>query len=689
MAQALISINTVIGSNDNLPIATIVQLDNVNVGGELTYSWSILDQPLGPVDSLSAPNIQNPTFTPKKEGTYLIRLIVNLGLPTEQRNQVIAAIRQLKTLERIPAAGETLEDDSIRGWATSTNELLQDYEEFLADGAVFVGVNASGSSFTRGTVVKATASSVIKSGLPGQETVPGFSPALSTLRANVQQLLCVVEQTVAGLTTVPAGALFQARYLGRIGGIPLGTGSVGDTVYVNDSGQLSTTPGTVRRQVGSIMSASGTNRDVFFDGVGGADITPIDAPYVTYGNPGMLTNAFRVDGDNATPGATSGNAWTFKSGDDSTRSVVAKRHSASQTVNILEATKEDDTIAYWSVGPTGTLQWQTDTADANGVAVGAMQWRDVNSSASDKRIAQLVAKLNGATADNRGGEVDVLIKLNGASGLINVATFGPDPVLNVTGLSTGSGNAIVGTGGSSTTGIGVSGVGGPNTGNIGVKGTASGSNGIGVRGIGTGPNLGGSFTGGATGGAGVQGQAVSNGTGGTGGVFVGDLAGAGLGINVTKGSTAFAAIQTNGAVALIMDSDPTPTAPGTTGPVGTSYAGSFIGGNILYRNSFAKCWGSILTGTSPTIEAGLNIESITFPDTATIRVTFGNGFMTTTKYAVVFGTDHVLIPVSTNKQLGSFDFQVWAIGGGGAVEQVTSGGGAITTHIEFAIFSYQ
>jgi hypothetical protein len=125
MAQAKILINSVIGSNDNLPINQVVQFDNQNIGGETTYTWSILSQPPGTVDTLSATNIQNPTFVPKKEGTYLVKLTVNLGLPDEQNNQVIAAIRQLKTLERIPTAGETTEDNISAGWAIANNSLLR------------------------------------------------------------------------------------------------------------------------------------------------------------------------------------------------------------------------------------------------------------------------------------------------------------------------------------------------------------------------------------------------------------------------------------------------------------------------------------------------------------------------------------------------------------------------------------
>ena len=56
MTQALITVNAVAGSNTDLPINTLVQLNNTGNGGEITYAWSILDQPPGTADALSSTN---------------------------------------------------------------------------------------------------------------------------------------------------------------------------------------------------------------------------------------------------------------------------------------------------------------------------------------------------------------------------------------------------------------------------------------------------------------------------------------------------------------------------------------------------------------------------------------------------------------------------------------------------------
>lgn len=328
MPQAKITVNAVVGSNVNLPINTLVQLDNQNTGGEVTYTWSILDQPPGPVDSLSSVSAQNPFFTPRKEGTYLLRLIVNQSLPTEQEDRVVCAVEQVKTGERIPAAGETTEADTSDGWATAMNSLLRRMDTLIGDPGIFTGVNASGGTLTRGDVLRATASSVIKAGLPGQETIPGMSKALANVVTNVDEPLVVLEGTIAGASSVPNGALMRFRILGRyaanVGG---GSATVGDSVYVTDTGTLSLTPGTTRRKVGSAMTA-GTTYDVWFAGVGGEDITPIDRAYVVYGNPGMLTNAFRVDGTSASA-VTSGVPFMIKAGDDTTVTFALRRNSGS------------------------------------------------------------------------------------------------------------------------------------------------------------------------------------------------------------------------------------------------------------------------------------------------------------------------------------------------------------------------
>lgn len=333
MPQAKITINGVPGSNVALPnvlatgVAPLVNLNNLNIGGETTFTWAILDQPPGAADALSSISAQNPFFNPKKEGTYLIRLIVNQGDITEQEDRVVVAITQVKTLERIAAAGEATEGDTSDGWATALNSLLRRMDSLLSDPGVFVGVNASGGVITRGQVLRATASSIIKTGLPGQETVPGMSVALATTLTQVDEPLVVCEGTVAGLSSVPAGALMKIRFLGRYAANVDGVAAVGDSLFVSDTGTMSLTPGTVRRKIGSAMTAGATH-DVWFAGIGGEDITPIDRAYLVYGPLSTLVNGHRVDGASSTPGATGGVPYQFRAGDAATIALQAKGFAA-------------------------------------------------------------------------------------------------------------------------------------------------------------------------------------------------------------------------------------------------------------------------------------------------------------------------------------------------------------------------
>lgn len=322
MPQAKISVNSVVGSNTDLPINVVVQLDNVNLGGEVTYNWTILDQPPGTLDVLSSAVVQSPTFTPKKEGSYLIKVVVNLGLATEQEDKVIVGIRQLKTRERVPAAGETTEADSSDGWATSMNSLLRRIDTLISDPATMVGKNNSGGVLTKGQVVRCTSLPTIKTGLPGQEVVPGFALSTGATLGEVDELLAIVEGAPDGSVSVADQGIVKVRHFG----VPrnadgtaqtfAGSPAVGDPVYVSNAGAISLAAGTVRRQVGSVASSpGGAIYSIIFNGVGGADITPIDRRYVVHGAPGTLTDAVRVDGTNAT-GVTT--PFRVKAGDAAT-----------------------------------------------------------------------------------------------------------------------------------------------------------------------------------------------------------------------------------------------------------------------------------------------------------------------------------------------------------------------------------
>ena len=281
-AQAVIQINAVTGSNPDLPIDVLVQLDNVNGGGEVTFNWQILDQPPGPVDALSSAVIQNPTFTPKKEGSYLVELIVNLGLVSEVRNRVIAAVRQLKTRTRVPAAGEQLEVDPSDGWAPDADELLRLVDSLRGDPNVLVGEMLPAGT-VRGEVLRMVGLTTIKTGLPGEELVPIFDYAEtdSPFGGALRDPLYLLERGVNGSVTPAVGDLVLVRRAGLARRIPtanlaiLGFPGAGDPLYarvqVVPKSRLSdvratTLPGRFARVLGTLLDIGGGFVSVNFDG---------------------------------------------------------------------------------------------------------------------------------------------------------------------------------------------------------------------------------------------------------------------------------------------------------------------------------------------------------------------------------------------------------------------------------------
>lgn len=288
MPAADISINGVDGSDTDLPINTLVQLDNQNIGGETTYAWTIIDQPpTGASDILSSAVIQNPSFTPKKEGTYLIQLVVNATLPSEQTDTVVAAVRHLKSRERVPAAGEETQADASDGWAQDAGQndgatagsfgyLRRIDDQFNSDFGIAVG-QAGAAGIVKGDVVRCSNVATIKSGLPGQEVVPLFTKALATVIGNVDELLGICEGGVNGAASPANGDLIRVRIAGLYSATVVGVPTTGNPVYVSDAGAISLTPGAVARKIGTAVAPSGGSYRVWVLGASAADTSYIEA----------------------------------------------------------------------------------------------------------------------------------------------------------------------------------------------------------------------------------------------------------------------------------------------------------------------------------------------------------------------------------------------------------------------------
>lgn len=115
------------GSRDDLVLSLPITILNQNDSGITSWLWVMIDKPSGSSASLVSNTSSTTTFTPDIEGTYLIKLLVNAGAATDQKG---AGIKTANLHYRIPAALETTEFDTIRGWATAVNFAL----EVLDDG---------------------------------------------------------------------------------------------------------------------------------------------------------------------------------------------------------------------------------------------------------------------------------------------------------------------------------------------------------------------------------------------------------------------------------------------------------------------------------------------------------------------------------------------------------------------------
>lgn len=267
MTQALIQIDGVTGSNPPngfaLTLGATVAVTNVNNGGEVSYLWEFVDRPENSAAAFANPAVQTTSFVVDVEGTYVIRLTVNATLADERSDTVIAAVSQLLTEDRIPGATETTQANTLRGWAEAVNRWLKRLDRLAADSGRVVHPIVSGAS--RGQVVYCAQTTTIRTALPEAATVPGFAPALASSLTHVQQPLYVVEGQPDGNTVVGTGGIGVLRSVGLFGPL-VGAPSVGDSVFVDDAAQVSLTPGTYTRRIGTVVWTDGVNYLAYLDG---------------------------------------------------------------------------------------------------------------------------------------------------------------------------------------------------------------------------------------------------------------------------------------------------------------------------------------------------------------------------------------------------------------------------------------
>lgn len=265
MPTAAIRVNTLVPPQD-VPINVLVNLSNANTGGEVTYAWVLVDQPQGPPDALFGAGSATPTLTPTKEGSYLLALTVNGGLNTQQVDIQKFRVRNFIDGRANPAAGETIQQNLQRGWAENVNNQLADVTDLRKDAGRVAGQIAVSGAVPLQTVLYASSTVVIKSGLPGAEPVPVFDVAEASATSKVSGALYLLDRGVVNPAAPIANEIVWARRIGVAFSALLPGAAVGDVVYVDDAGLLSLTPGTYHRNVGRVVAATATTADVEWNG---------------------------------------------------------------------------------------------------------------------------------------------------------------------------------------------------------------------------------------------------------------------------------------------------------------------------------------------------------------------------------------------------------------------------------------
>jgi hypothetical protein len=136
LIQSLVNgLNPVVGaSRDDLRAGDVVQLDSVG-GPATTWAWSIAfapeDKDRNPSAAVLVGNVFGAgpvTFTVDNEGPYLIRLVIDAGLPTQDEQYVRLRFDTIFGNLKLVAAGERRDgsgivpvDVSAEGWANDQN----------------------------------------------------------------------------------------------------------------------------------------------------------------------------------------------------------------------------------------------------------------------------------------------------------------------------------------------------------------------------------------------------------------------------------------------------------------------------------------------------------------------------------------------------------------------------------------
>ena len=146
-------------SRDDLAVGDVVTLTTVPPATGTTFQWTLVFVPEGSTAVLTPPaaaSTSGPvTFTADLAGPYLVRLVVDAGLPTESsqyvRLRALTSTLGLKLVaagERRDSTGVIPVDVDTEGWANEQNYNLQRLESSLSAGGVWTIASTAGPTYT-------------------------------------------------------------------------------------------------------------------------------------------------------------------------------------------------------------------------------------------------------------------------------------------------------------------------------------------------------------------------------------------------------------------------------------------------------------------------------------------------------------------------------------------------------------
>jgi hypothetical protein len=114
---------------DNSFIGTAFTLSNFDDTGVLAHRWTLKDKPIGSSASLTSGTAPTTQITPDIPGGYLVQLDTYLDAGATDLDdsdvEEIGVRFEVPFNWLVPAAGETIQQDSARGWATSREESIR------------------------------------------------------------------------------------------------------------------------------------------------------------------------------------------------------------------------------------------------------------------------------------------------------------------------------------------------------------------------------------------------------------------------------------------------------------------------------------------------------------------------------------------------------------------------------------